>query len=282
MATFYNQATLSFRGRLTNSNITSAELRDTLAMTKIALSSSYTSGGNIVYAINITNSGAVITGATVTDDLGGYAVGSNIVYPLDYVDGSVRLFVNGIEGTAPVSLAGPPLSFTGIDIPANSNVQIYYEASVNSFAALAEGSTINNTATLNIGGVTAATASATVTSESDADLTIAKAVCPAVVVNDGQLTYTFVIQNSGNIATIATDDVIVSDIFDPILSNITVIFNGTEWVEGTNYTYNETSGEFTTLPGQITVPAATYTQNPDTGVITITPGVAVISISGTV
>jgi len=282
MATFYNQATLSFRGRLTNSNITSGELRDTLAMTKTALSSSYTSGGNIVYAININNSGSAISGATVTDDLGGYNVGTNTVYPLEYVEGSVRLFVGGIESTAPSVTAGPPLSFTGIDIPANTNVQIYYETSLNSFAPLAEGSSITNTAVLNIGATAAATATATVTSDSDAELTIAKAICPAVVVDDGQLTYTFVIQNTGNTATLATDDVIVTDVFDPILSGISVTFNGEPWEEGTNYTYDETSGTFATIAGQITVPAATYTQNPDTGVITTSPGVAVITVSGTV
>ena len=41
-------------------------------------------------------------------------------------------------------------------------------------------------------------------------------------------------------------------------------------------------GTFTTLPGQITVPAATYTQDPDTGVYTIQPGVSVITVTGTV
>ena len=81
---------------------------------------------------------------------------------------------------------------------------------------------------------------------------------------------------------VATDDAIITDIFNPILSDLTVTYNGTVWTEGTNYTYEETTGTFTTLPGQITVPAATYAQDPNTGVFTIQPGVSVITVNGTV
>ncbi|MBE6902169.1 MAG: hypothetical protein E7478_06815, partial [Ruminococcaceae bacterium] len=45
--------------------------------------------------------------------------------------------------------------------------------------------------------------------------------------------------------------------------------------------YNETTGEFATLAGQITVPAATYTQD-ETGAWVITPGVSVLRVVGTV
>lgn len=51
--------------------------------------------------------------------------------------------------------------------------------------------------------------------------------------------------------------------------------------EGTNYTYNAATGVFTTLAGQITVPAATFTQNTD-GTFTVTPGTATLVITGTV
>ena len=281
MATFYNQATLSYRGRLTNSNVTSGELRDTITLTKTALSSSYNTASNIVYVVNINNSGTT-TVVSIEDDLGSYTVGANTVYPLDYVQGSARIFVNGVEGTAPTVVAGPPLSITGISIPADANVQIYYEASVNGFAPLAEGSIIDNEVTLSDAGGAIATATATVPALVDANLTIAKAICPAVVVDNGELTYTFVIQNSGNADVVATDDVIVTDVFDPILSNITVTFNGTVWTEGVNYTYNAATGEFASIAGQITVPAATYTQDSVTGVITTSPGVSVITITGTV
>jgi hypothetical protein len=37
MATFYNRATLSYNGRLTNSNQTEGELLETLGVTKTAI-----------------------------------------------------------------------------------------------------------------------------------------------------------------------------------------------------------------------------------------------------
>jgi hypothetical protein len=67
-----------------------------------------------------------------------------------------------------------------------------------------------------------------------------------------------------------------------VFADKTVTYNGTAWTEGVNYTYDPTSGLFTTLPGQITVPAAAYTQDPTSGAWSVTPGTAIISITGNV
>lgn len=75
-----------------------------------------------------------------------------------------------------------------------------------------------------------------------------------MVAENGQLTYTFTIQNRGNTAVTAADDVTLRDVFKPILKNITVTYNGTAWSVGTEYTYSETTGEFVSAVGQITVP----------------------------
>ena len=112
-------------------------------------------------------------------------------------------------------------------------------------------------------------------------LTISKSLFPAVVTENGQLTYTFVIENTGNTPAVATDNIVVTDVFGPILDPIAVTFNGTPWTEGVNYTYNAATGEFATIAGEITVPAATYTQNSD-GTWTITPGVSTLTVTGTV
>ena len=48
------------------------------------------------------------------------------------------------------------------------------------------------------------------------------------------------------------------------------------------YNYNEATGQFNTVPGQITVPAATYTQDPVTGVWSVMPGTVVLTVTGTV
>lgn len=107
-------------------------------------------------------------------------------------------------------------------------------------------------------------------------------MCPTTITENGRLTYTFVIQNSGNTAAVAADNVIVTDTFNPILKNISVTFNGNAWTEQTNYTYSETTGEFATVAGQVTVPAATYTQDAASGEWIVEPGVSVITITGTV
>jgi len=91
-----------------------------------------------------------------------------------------------------------------------------------------------------------------------------------------------VIQNSGNDAVVATDDAAITDVFDPILTALAVTFNGATWTQGVQYNYNETTGLFTTVPGQILVPAATYTQDPVTGQYSLTPGIATLVVTGTI
>ena len=174
--------------------------------------------------------------------------------------------------TAPTVTAGPPLSVTGLTVPAGGNAVLIYETTATPVAPLATGSSITNTATITGGGLTTA---------NSADLTISKALSPTTVTENGRITYTFVISNTGNTEATATGNVVVTDTFAPILRNIAVTYNGTAWTEGTNYTYNAATGVFTTLAGQITVPAASFTQNTD-GTFTVTPGTATLVITGTV
>jgi hypothetical protein len=48
------------------------------------------------------------------------------------------------------------------------------------------------------------------------------------------------------------------------------------------YQYEEGTGLFTTVPGQFLVPAASYTQDPITGAYSVTPGVATLTVTGTI
>ena len=160
---------------------------------------------------------------------------------------------------------------------------VIYSARVNEFAPLGTDAEITNTVTVTGGGISAdVTAQAVVPAATGTDLTISKALNPTTVSDNGQLTYTFVIQNTGNEPAIATDNLSITDTFDPVLSITSVNLNGTPWAEGTNYTYDDTTGVFTTIPGQITVPAATYTQDPTTGAFVINPGTATLTVTGTV
>ena len=284
MAIFSNQATLTYNGGTTNSNIAYGEILDVLAATKTAIEGSYVPGEVVTYVVTLRNTGnAALTGVTVTDDLGGYDFGGTTVYPLTYADGSAALFINGVVQPAPAVVAGPPLVLSGITIPAGADAVIVYQAEVNAFANPAAGSTIVNTVTATGDGLgTAATATETVSAAVAPNLTISKSINPTQVSDNDRVTYTFLIQNTGNEAVVATDDAVITDTFDPILTALAVTFNGAAWTQGVNYTYNEATGLFATLPGQITVPAATYTQDPTTGAYSVTPGIATLVVTGTI
>lgn len=284
MAIFSNQATLTYNGNSTNSNIAYGEILDVLTATKTAIEDSYTPGELVTYVVTLRNTGSVVlSGLTVTDDLGGTNFGGTTVYPLTYEYGSAVLFVNGVPQPAPAVTAGPPLTVSGISIPAGGNALLIYQARVNTFANPATGSIIVNTVTVTGDGLsTPITASETVTVATAPNLTITKSITPTQVVDNERVTYTFVIQNSGNEPLVATDDAVITDTFDPILTDLVVTFNGTPWTEGIQYTYNEASGLFATVPTQITVPAATYTQDPVTGAYTLTPGMATLVVTGTI
>ena len=283
MATFTNQATLRYNGNVVNSNITTGELVEVLSATKTAVINTYTQGSEITYVIQIVNSGAIaFTGLTITDNLGEYPFGAGTLVPLDYVDGSIRYYINGVLQAAPAVVAGPPLVISGLNVPANGVTTVIYVASANQYAPLDLESVVTNTAIISGGGVTEITVTETVTPESGANLTIAKSICPTTITENGQITYTFVIQNTGNTPAIVADNVAITDTFNPILTGLTVTFNDVLWTEGVNYTYSEATGEFATIPGQITIPAAVYAQDPVTGEWIVEPGVGVLTVTGTV
>ena len=284
MAQFTNQAQLSYNGAVVNSNIAVGEILEVLSASKTAVMDDYTRNDDVTYVISVVNSGTgPVTGLTVTDDLGGYVFGENTLYPLEYVEGSVRMYINGVLQAAPSVTAGPPLVFSGITLPAGSNLMIIYEADVTRFAPLDIDGNIVNTALIAGAGLpSTVTVTETVVPEQEPELTITKFIEPVPVTENGTLTYRFIIQNYGNTEAVATDNVAVSDTFDPILNNLTVTLDGVTLTETTDYTYDSATGVFATVPGRITVPAATYAQDETTGAWVITPGVTELVVTGTV
>ncbi len=284
MAIFSNQATLTYNGTSTNSNIAYGEILEALAVAKTAVEGTYNSGDLVTYVVTLRNSAATsVTGITLSDDLGGYTFNTGTVYPLTYEADSIRVFVDGVLQAAPAVTAGPPLGITGISVPAGGDAVIIYQARVNGFANPNADGTIDNTVTITGGGLaTPLTATATVTADGGPALTITKSISPAQVTDNDRVTYTFVIQNSGNEAVAAGDNAVITDTFDPILTDLAVTFDGTAWTSPANYTYNQATGLFSTVPGQITVPAATYTQDSTTGIYSITPGVVTLTVTGTI
>ena len=283
MATFFNQATLSYSGGTVNSNVTTGEIVEVLSVTKTAVKSEYTQGDEITYAVNIVNSGSTaFTGLTLNDDLGGYAYNNTTLVPLEYVAGSVKYFVNGVLQAAPTLTTTSPLEVTGLSVPGNGAATLLYTVRTNGFADPAANGTIRNTVTVSGETAAAITDTETVTASAAPRLSIAKALAPTTVNENGRLTYTFTISNAGSAAAAASDNIVVTDTFDPVLRDITVTYNGTVWTEGTEYTYNETTGAFATVSGAITVPAATFTRDTETGAWITAPGTSTLVITGTV
>ncbi|MBQ7907644.1 MAG: hypothetical protein IJ309_07640 [Clostridia bacterium] len=283
MATFTNQAQLTYRDTVTNSNVAVGEILDVLSVSKTAVSNVYGANDTITYIVSIVNTGSVaISGLTLTDDLGAYEFGTGTLVPLSYTDGTIRYYIDGVLQPAPTVSGENQLVVNGISVPANGNATIVYEVSTNALAPLASGSSITNTATVSGTGVGPITDSEVVTVINAPILSITKSISPVPVNDNGTVTYTFVIQNTGNTPVVATDNSFITDLFDPILTDVTATFNGTAWTEGNEYNYNQATGLFESVAGSITVPAATYTQDTTSGAWSITPGTSTLVVTGTI
>ena len=284
MAIFSNQATLTYNGNTTNSNIAYGEILDVLTASKTSVEGIYTQNGLVTYVITLRNTGnAALNGLSVSDNLGGYDFGGTTLYPLTYSDGSATLFIDGVLQPDPAVAPGPPLVISGINIPGGSDAVLIYQARANQYAPPTADGVITNTATITGDGLSAPViATETVNSATTPILTISKSITPSQVVDNDRVTYTFVIQNSGNQAVVATDNAAISDVFDPVLTALAVNLDGVSWTEGVQYNYIEATGLFTTVPGQITVPAAIYTQDPVTGAYSVTPGITTLTVTGTI
>lgn len=284
MATFTNQATLSYNGVVRTSNVATGEIIDVLSITKNSLETNYRPGDSVTYIINLNNSGTTpLTNLTLDDNLGAYTFNAANLYPLSYVDGSLRYYVDGVLQPTPTVVSTSPLQLSGITVPASGNALLVYEALVTNFASSEANGIINNTATVSGAGITTpASSNVALTAISEPELSVNKSVSPTSVVENGTLTFTFVIQNTGNAQADATANAIISDSFNPVLQNIAVTLNGVALAPNTDYTYNETTGDFATNAGVITVPAATYNQNETNGEFEITPGVSTLTVTGTI
>lgn len=283
MAVFTNTATLSYNNNIINSNTVTGELQEVLSLTKLPVADTYGSGDTVGYIVSVVNSGTTaFTNLTLTDNLGEYIYNSATLYPLSYVSGSLKYYINGTIQAAPEVAAGPPLSVSGITVPAGGNATIIYQAKVNEYAPLDIEAQIENTVTITGRGIsTPLSDTAVISAAAAGDLSITKSICPSVITENGVLTYTFTVQNYGNTAITAADNAVITDSFDPILSDLTVKFNGTAWTSETDYTYDAATGAFATVAGRLTVPAATYRRDTD-GKLILTPGVSILTVTGTV
>lgn len=285
MAQFTNQATMTYRGITTNSNLVTGEITQVLTAQKQATSGLYRPGEILTYVVSLPNAGATdLTGLTIRDNLGTYAGGGGEVTPLAYTGDPVLYYVSGRPQASLTAEAGPPMVITGVRVPAGSEAVLVYRVRANGYAPLGTAAEVTNSLEITGDGLAnPVTAAETVAADPAAVLSIQKALSPATVVENGEITYTFTIQNTGAMAVDAADALVLSDTFNPALeAPIAVNLNGAAWPQEGNYTYNAATGEFVTTAGTITVPAATYTQSAATGLWSVSPGVTTLTVRGTI
>ena len=217
MATFTNQATLTYNGGTVNSNIVTGELVQVLTASKTAAAESYRTGDLVTYVVQLRSTGAAaLTGLTVTDTLGTTnfpATGGTVqLTPLTYQAGTLRYFMNGVLQTAPaVTVLANGIRIDGISVPAGGVTTLAYTARVNAFADPSAEGTIENTVTVTGGSLTeAVTAVETLPAATEPDLRITKALEPVQVSDSGTLTYTFTIENYGGAAADAAAGITVT------------------------------------------------------------------------
>ncbi|MBR6424784.1 MAG: DUF11 domain-containing protein [Oscillospiraceae bacterium] len=283
MALITNQAALTYQGVTVHSNITTGRLMQALTAEKTAVDGTYTLGDEISFAISLMNAGtAELENLTVTDDLGAFQLESETLYPLAYQTGTLRYFINGVLQPAPALASEAPLTVGGITVPAGGCAMLLYEAVVTELADRQAGACITNTAVITGTGISdPVSAQETIFAQEAPELSITKAMNPTLVQAGGQVCYTLTVLNTGNQPVAAADGAVVSDTFNPVLKNLNVTLDGETVQRGVQYSYDEQSGLFATLPGAIAVDAATFAQDPATGAWNVTPGAVSIVVTGT-
>jgi uncharacterized repeat protein (TIGR01451 family) len=287
MAIIENFATVSYSaGGVTEtrvSNLAEIGLESAISLTKSTLGDNYSEDSVITYIISITNtSTSPVSNVTVTDDLGRFVFGTLELIPLTYAPPAL-LLINGQDVSAQLTVEGGAdgsLVFGFPTLPAGATANIVYRAAINEFASPDVDSTITNTATLTSDSDCAdGSASATITALSAPNVSVLKQMSPNPVVCGDTVTYTIRIYNYGNTAA---ENVVLSDTFSPAPDIISITRDGVALV-ATDYTYiNGTLTVPATDTSNVTVPAASFVRDVNTGVVTVVPGIVEYVITGTI
>ncbi len=259
------------------SNTVSTNLVDAYALSAVKYSNntSWRTGENITYQLAVTNTGTeTLFNVTVSDDLGGAGT------PLTYLQNSARVQSAGVIKTVTPTSTAPLAVVVADTLAPNETVVLSYVAKAADRAS-ADLTEITNTASV-IGRQLSATGTEVVAEPAPtltlprteaATVAVLKSVDKATVASGDNLTYTFTLENSGNIPA---TDVIITDAF-PAEFSVTGVSSVTDGVT-TVYSadqYSVSADNILTLPvgsASVTVPAATAAGN----------GVTVVTVTGTV
>lgn len=266
--TINNSANISYRhGGITDgalSNIATTSLAENVSLNGVKTSnnSSWRPSENITYNISVSNDGTdPLYGVSIQDDLGG-----GTVRPLTYIAGSARMLRNDVlSGILPTNTS--PLTFVIPDtLEPGEVVFITYVAKVradveSSLTEITNEATIVGHETSTTGTTVTVVPSPTLTlpKAEYADVRITKSVDKDSIVVGDTLTYTFLLENSGNIE--ATNVVITDNLPDNFTINqISSVTNGVSTIfDTTDYSLDDQNKLIlpTSVTKTISVPAST-------------------------
>lgn len=274
------QITYSYNGNQDTvlSNQTNTALIDeyTVSLTKTPVSTEVRIGDNATYVLTMTNTGSgALYNPSITDDLG---TGQGTTAPLSYKTGSALFYINGKEASGTAAATDNSVTFTSTAVlQPNDILTVVYEASTS--AAQAEIITNTAEASANSGSSTgaavSATASAQITPQAYANVSVFKSADKSSVVSGDALTYTFTLLNTGGIE--AADIKLV----DALPSEFTI--NSVSYEINGDVTQIPASEYTITAPNTLTLPSDTSTLTIEVPAATQAgPGVTTITVTGTV
>lgn len=282
-----NKATLEYKSgdasKSAVSNTTSVDFHGPLEIVIHTLENHYQLNDELTYQIFVTNTGTKsVNNVKVYDNLSTYEfTTAYFVTPLTYV-GPAKHFksdTTATELTADTSSADKVI-FTIATLAAGDTALIEYKVKTNEYAPTSTGSKLNTIAKVEATDISAVTNTYELPIGSYADLLIEKSMSPDPVVDGNPLTYTFLLQNYGTLDATYT---VLKDTFTPVPQNITVTIEGTQ-IEPDFYSI-DADGKFLypsalQTSANFIIPAATYVQDKETGVVTCTPGSRKVVIVG--
>lgn len=265
------------------SNTTFATLQDSVNMSLSSVENSYSLNDTITYVLSIINNGnRNIKNIKISSDLASYTINSGItekiITPLSYT-GISKLYVGGtFFSDIEADVFSDKIIFSVEEIPALSNVLIFYSTKVNKNAELSTGSFLKNTSSLTYDGmINNIESSDTIYVREKADVTLIKYMYPNSITSGEIITYNFILYNYGNIEA---KNVSFCDTFSPIPLNLNVSVNS-DALSSKNYSY--INGEIK-IPCygsdfSLSIPPAKFIRDKNNGAITTNPGSTIITIT---
>lgn len=265
------------------SNTAFATLQDSVSMSLSSIENSYYLNDTITYVLSIINNGnRNIKNIKISNDLASYTINSGlsqkIIAPLSYT-GTSKIYIGGkFFSDIEAEVLPDKIIFNVEEIPALSNVLIFYSVAVNKNADLITGSFLKSTSSLTYDGMlNNIKSSDTIYVKEKADVTLIKYMYPNSITSGEIITYNFILYNYGNIEA---QNVSFSDTFNPAPLNLNVSVNS-DALSPKNYSY--INGEIK-IPCygsdfSLSIPPAKFIQDENNGAITTKPGSTIITIT---